>query len=326
MVLSSKNVAMGNLPRALIVAIALAISASAWAQTFPVRPVKLIVPFPAGGATDAVLRALATASEKHLGQPIIVENRPGAGGTLAPMQMAATAMPDGYVISQIPQIVFRGTAQNEDFDPSRGFTFIVGLTNYTFGVVVRNDAPWTSFEELLVDAKRRSGKFTIGTSGVGTTPHLTMMQIGQLRGIDWIHVPYKGSSESLNALLGGHIDAVADGSTWSEMVNAGKLRLLVTWGAERSGNFPQVPTLRELGINIIANAPYGIAGPAGMDSAIVKKLHDAFKYGMEDDAYRLALRRFDQQPNYLDSNDYAEYAKWETVEQARIIKQLGMNK
>lgn len=317
------RVAMHNRLRIVLVAVALVSNVSARAEIFPTRPVKLIVPFPAGGATDVVLRALATASEKHLGQSIIVENRPGAGGALAPQQMAASAMPDGYVISQIPQIVFRPTSDAPNFDPTKNFTFIVGLTNYTFGVVVRSDARWSSFTEFLADAKSRAGKITIGTSGINTTPHLTMMQIAQSQGAEWTHVPFRGSAESLNAILGGHIDAMADGSTWSEMVNAGKLRLLVTWGAQRSANWSQVPTLKELGINIVANAPYGIAGPAGMQPTVVKKLHDAFKSGMSDSSYLQTLQKFGQQPNYLSSADYSEYAKWETVEQARTMKELG---
>jgi tripartite-type tricarboxylate transporter receptor subunit TctC len=310
-----------------IVAVSLATNGHAWSQTFPTRPVKLIVPFPAGGATDVVVRALAQASEKHLGQTIIVENRPGAGGALAPQQMAASAMPDGYVISQIPQIVFRPAVGDiSNFDPLKKFTFIMGLTSYTFGVVVRSDAPWTDFAELLADAKMRTGRITIGTSGVGTTPHLTMMQIAKSQGVDWIYVPFRGSSEALNAVLAGHIDVMADGSTWSEMVNAGKLRLLVTWGAHRSSSWSQVPTLTELGIDIVANAPYGIAGPAGMDPTTVKKLHDAFKNGMEDSNYLLTLRRLDQQSNYLNSNDYAEYAKRETASQTELMKRLGLSK
>src|SRR5881227_489803 len=123
------------------------------AQSFPVRPVTLIVPWPAGGTTDVGMRALATATEKHLGQSIVVENRPGGSGTLGPAQMAATAKPDGYTVAQIPITVFRFPFMTKTtFDPAKDFTYIVGVSGYTFGVVVGADAPWKAFPELLADA------------------------------------------------------------------------------------------------------------------------------------------------------------------------------
>src|SRR6516165_9418737 len=119
------------------------------AQAYPTRPVTLIVPFPAGGTTDVALRALATASEKHLGQSIVIENRTGASGTLGPAQMAASSKPDGYIISQLPITVFRlPFISRTSFDPTKDFTFIIGVTGYTFGVVVRSDAPWKTFQDL----------------------------------------------------------------------------------------------------------------------------------------------------------------------------------
>ena len=123
---------------------------AAQAQTFPARPVTLIVPWPAGGTTDVSLRALATATEKHLGQSIVIENRGGAAGTLGPAQMAANAKADGYTISQIPITVFRlPFMAKTTFDPTKDFTYIIGLTGYNFGVVVRSDAPWKTFQEFL---------------------------------------------------------------------------------------------------------------------------------------------------------------------------------
>jgi tripartite-type tricarboxylate transporter receptor subunit TctC len=245
-------------------------AAPASAGTFPAEPVTLVVPWPAGGTTDIAVRALAAATARYLGQAIVIENRPGAGGTLAPMHMAATARPDGYTIAQIPFSVLRaGAFDRAKFDPATDLTYIIGLTGYTFGVVVKRDAPWATFEELLADAKRRPGRITYGTSGSGTTPHLTMQQIAEGRGIDWVHVPFKGSVDTTNALLGGYVDAVADGTSWGQLVDAGMFRLLVTWGMHRTAKWPTVPTLRETGIDIDVSAPYGLAGPKGMDPAVV---------------------------------------------------------
>ena len=190
---------------------ALAASVGAQAQNFPARPVTLIVPWPAGGSTDVGMRALASAAEKHLGQPIVVENRPGGSGTLGPGQMAATARPDGYTIAQIPITVFRFPFMTKTtFDPSTDFTYIIGVSGYTFGVVVRDDAPWKRFQDLTADAKSNPGKINYGTPGAGTSLHITMEQIARQQGIKWTHVPFKGNAESMNALLGGHIHVIAE--------------------------------------------------------------------------------------------------------------------
>ena len=312
--------------RAALAAILLAATGSfAQAQNFPNRPVTLIVPFPAGGPTDIVLRALATATEKHLGQSIVIENRGGAGGTLGPGQMAANSKPDGYTVSQLPITVFRYPFMTKTtFDPAKDFTYIIGLTGYTFGVVVRSDAPWKTFPELIAYAKANPGKLNYGTPGAGTSLHITMEQIARQQSIKWTHVPFKGNAESNTALLGGHIDVVADATGWGELVNAGKFRLLVTWGASRTRNWQDVPTLREVGIDIVSNSPFGLGGPAGLDPVVVKTLHDAFKKGMEEPSYLAAMVTLDQEPFYLSSENYRTFALQQIEEQRELVKELGL--
>ena len=302
-----------------------AVSRFAWAQNYPARPVALIVPWPAGGTTDVGLRALATATEKHLGQPIVIENRAGAAGTLGPAQMAANAKPDGYTVAQIPITVFRLPFMSKtSFDPAKDFTYIIGLTGYTFGVVVRNDAPWKTFQELLADAKANPGKINYGTPGAGTSLHITMEQIAKQQGIRWTHVPFRGSAETTTSLLGGHVHAVADSTGWAPMVNEGKFRLLVTWGASRTRNWPAAPTLKEIGIDMVSNSPYGVAGPKGMDPSVVKVLHDAFKKGLEEPSYGAAIATLDQEPFYLSSADYRDYAMRQIAEEKRMVEELGL--
>jgi tripartite-type tricarboxylate transporter receptor subunit TctC len=304
---------------------ALAASVGAQAQNFPLRPVTLIVPWPAGGSTDVGMRALASAAEKHLGQSIVVENRPGGSGTLGPGQMAATARPDGYTIAQIPITVFRFPFMTKTtFDPSTDFTYIIGVSGYTFGVVVRDDAPWKSFQDLTADAKSNPGKINYGTPGAGTSLHITMEQIARQQGIKWTHVPFKGNADSMNALLGGHIHVVADSSGWAQLVNAGRFRLLVTWGVARTKNWPDVPTLREIGIDMVSNSPFGIAGPKGMDPKIVRVLHDAFKKGLEEPSYAAAVANLDQELFYLSSEDYQNFAMRQIEEARRFITELGL--
>lgn len=297
------------------------------AQDFPTKPVTLIVPWTVGGVTDVAMRALAKATEKYLGQAFVIKNRPGASGTLGPMQMARVAAPDGYTLTQVPLRLFSVPfLQETTFDPAKDLTYIIGVTGYTFGVVVNADSPWKTFQDFLADAKRQPGKIRYGSPGFGTTPHLMMMQIERQQSIDWVHVPFNGSSQTPIALLGSQVDAIADGSSWGPMVSAGKLRLLVTFDAQRSTKWPTVPTLKEIGIDLVANAPYGVAGPKGMDPKIVKILHDAFRKGMEDPQYTAALRQLDQQPFYMSSENYHNFATHEVATQKRLIENLGLKK
>ena len=300
----------------------------AQAQTFPARPVTMIVPWPAGGSTDLAMRALAEAAQKHLGQPIVVENRAGASGTLGPAQMAATARADGYTISQIPITVFRlPFITKVTFDPEKDFTYVINLTGYTFGVVVKGDAPWKTFQEFIAFAKANPGKIKYGTPGAGTSLHIGMEQIAkQAGGVKWTHVPFKGAAETNAALLGGHVDAVADSTGWGALVNSGDFRLLVTWGPTRTKNWPQVPVLKEVGINLVANSPYGLAGPKGMDPKVVQALHDAFKKALDEPVYKTALEKFDQELFYLNTADYNKHAKEQVEEAKRLVEELGLKK
>ncbi len=294
------------------------------AQEFPARPVTVIVPFAAGGTTDIGLRALAAATEKHLRQSIVVENRTGAGGVLGPLQMATNSAPDGYTIAQVPITVFRYPfTRKTTFDPINDLSYILSLSGYTFGIVVKKDAPWATFQDFLADAKANPGKISYGTPGAGTTLHLTMEQIAKQRGIQWTHVPFRGTSDSTNALLGGHIGAVADASGWAPLVNGGQLRLLVIWTDKRSKSWPDVPTLKEAGIAMVSNSPFGLAGPKGMDPKVIKILHDAFKRGMEEPAYVETMAKIDQESFYLNTEDYNAFVRRTVPEQKQLMEELG---
>jgi tripartite-type tricarboxylate transporter receptor subunit TctC len=158
----------------------------------------------------------------------------------------------------------------------------------------------------------------------GATSHITMELIAKQLGIKWVPVPIKGGAEAINALLGGHVDAQVDSSGWGPQVNAGQLRLLVTWGAARTESWPTVPTLKETGIDMVVNSPYGIAGPKGMDANVARVLHASFKKGMEEPSFRATLAKFDQEVWYLSSEDYEKYVQREIAEQKRIVEVLGL--
>jgi tripartite-type tricarboxylate transporter receptor subunit TctC len=297
---------------------------AAWAQNFPAKPVRIIVPFAPGGANDVTSRALANAAQRHLGQPIVVENIAGGGGLIA-ANAATQAQPDGYTtVTSVLSILLAPYQRKATYDPTTDFTFIIGVTGFTFGVVVRNDAPWRTFEEFLADARANPGKINYAASGVGTIQHLMMERIAKQQGIKWVHVPFRGDPEAINALLAGNIHAVGTGTTWAPQVDAGQLRLLVTWGTNRTKNWPNVPTLRETGVNMAIDAPYGISGPRGMDPKVVRALHDAFKKGMEDRSFAATLAQLNEFPLYLNSEDYRDYALKQLAEWRRIIDELGL--
>jgi tripartite-type tricarboxylate transporter receptor subunit TctC len=295
------------------------------AQNFPTRPITLVVPQPPGGATDISIRALAAASEKHLGQTFVIENRAGVGATLGTTQMAATAKPDGYTVSATSGSIFRlPFISKTTFDPAKDLTYIIGVSGFVFGIVVRNDAPWNSLQELLADAKANPGKINYSSSGPGSNAHVAMEQIARQQGIKWTHIPYKGNAETNSALLGGHIDAVADGSGWASLVNEHKFRLLVTFGAERTKSWPAVPILREVGIDMVVDGAYGISGPRGMDPKIVTILHDAFKKGLEEPSFIAALEKLDQRVIYMSPEVYRGCARKKIEEEKRIAGELGL--
>jgi tripartite-type tricarboxylate transporter receptor subunit TctC len=294
-------------------------------QNFPTRPITLIVPFPAGGSTDAVVRALAMATERHLGQSLVIENRAGANGALAPMQMAATAAADGYTVALATRSIFRFPFMTRTtFDPATDLTYIIGISSYTFGVVVRSDAPWTTFQEFVAAAKANPGKINFGTTGAGSSQHVIMEQIARQQGITWIHVPFKGDADMLNVLLGGHIDAVAGSTTWGPLVNAGKFRLLVTFGAARTKNWPAAPILKDVGIDLDMTSPIGLVAPKGVDPRVSKILHDAFRKGFGEPSFLATLDKLDMEPWYRSGDDFHRYALDDIVEEKRIVERFGL--
>ena len=291
----------------------------------PDRPIRLIVPWPPGGSTDGQMRSIAEIAARHLGQPIVIENRPGVSGTLGALAVK-DAKPDGYTLTQMPISVFRLPQMTDrpNFDPLADFTYVIHVTGYTFGVVVRADRPWKTWQEFLAHAKANPGEVTYGTPGVGSSLHITMEQIAERQGIQWTHVPFRGGAENMQATLSGTIDCTADSTGWAPLVEAGQLRLLVVWNAQRTKRFPNVPTLRETGIDIVSASPYGFAGPNGMDPAVVKTLHDAFKAALEDPAHLAVLERYDMEPAYMNSADYAAFARRQWEEEGAMIRRLGL--
>jgi tripartite-type tricarboxylate transporter receptor subunit TctC len=315
--------------RRLLLSTAAAAVAAPWgstfAQAYPAKPITLIVPWPAGGSTDRHLRALAELASKHLGQNVIVQNQPGGGGTNGPGQMALTAKPDGYTIAQYPMGMLRiPHMQKTQWNPLTDFTFIMGITGYTFGFTVRADSPYKSFNDYIEAARKQPGKLDYGSTGQGTSPHLLMEELTENAKVQLNHIPYKGNADLTQALLGGHVMAMSDATGWDKFVDNGQMRLLVTFGEKRTKRWPDVPTAKDLGYGVVSTSPYGLVGPKGMDPAVVKTLHDAFKKAMDDPKHLEVLDQLNQDPWYRSGDDYAKWARDTYAKDKVLIERLGL--
>jgi tripartite-type tricarboxylate transporter receptor subunit TctC len=301
---------------------ALCAAQHAGAQAFPAKPITLVCPWPPGGSTDTHLRQFAAIAAKHLGQNVVVENRPGASGMLGPVAVSRMA-PDGYNLSQLPVSAYRVPhIQKVDWDPLKDFTYIIGITGYTFGVVVKADSQFKTFKELIEYARANPGKMSFGSTGTGTSPHLLMEEVGMKTGVQFLHVPFKGNADSTQALMGGHVMAQSDATGWGRHVDAGAFRLLVTFGEKRTKW--NAPTAKELGIDIVSYSPYGIVGPKGMDPKVVKILHDAFRKTLDDPEHMKVLAQLDQVYWYKSSDEYRQWAADTLKAERATIERVGL--
>jgi tripartite-type tricarboxylate transporter receptor subunit TctC len=296
--------------RTLLALAGAGLAAPALAQgKFPDRPIRLIVPWPPGGSADAQLRSMAEIAGRSLGQNIVVENRPGASGTMGAMHLATQARPDGYTISQMHLSIIRRPfiVRTPPWDPVNDFTHIIGLTGWLFGIAVKADGPIKNWADYLAYARANPGRLTYATSGIATTNHLAMEEIAAREKIDIVHVPYRASNESAVAVASGEVMSVADSSAWAPLVEGGQLRLICVWTAERSKRFPDAPTLKELGYDMVVTSPYGLSGPKGMDPGVVRVLHDALKAALFDPANARVREQFDMPLEYYDTEGYRDF-------------------
>jgi len=312
--------------RQLITAAAasLALPRLAYAQAFPNKPIRYICPWPAGGSTDAVIRAIGESAAKILGQTVIVDNKPGAGGMLGANELV-NAKPDGYTIAQFPLGMLRYPhMQKVAWDPINDFSFIIGISGYTFGFVVRADSPYKTFNEYIEAARKSPNAINYGSTGIGTSPHLLMEEVADAAKVQLTHIPFKGNADQMQALLGGHVMAASDATGWDKFVDGGQMRLLVTFGDQRTARWPNVPTAKDLGYNVVSQSPYGIVGPKGMDPAVVRTLHDAFRRAMDDPNYVKTLERYDQPTIYMSGEEYTAFGKKQFESDRVMMEKLGL--
>ncbi len=295
-------------------------------EKFPNKNITLIAPWPPGGGSDAVMRAFAESASRALGVQVVIENRPGAGGTLGATAML-NARPDGYTLTQLPLGVYRlPHMQKTPFDPVKDLTHIIGLTGYTFGIVATPDAPFKTIKDMVAYAKANPGKVEYGSTGTGTTPHLAIEEFSHKAGIVLNHIPYKGSAELMNAILSGQIRVMCGIPEYAPWVKEGKLQLLATLGRSRSKLFPDVPTVKESGWDTISESPFGIGGPKNMDPSVVRVLHDGFKKTLDDAKVLETLERYSQPVIYMNTDDYTRYAAQTFEAEKATIERLGLSK
>ena len=315
-----------TLLRSALASSVLAAPAIAQGQSdYPNRTIRLVIPWPPGASADAFLRVIAEQAGKRLGQSVVPDNKPGANASLSAVALK-DARADGYTLGQIHTGSFRAQlmAETPAYDTLKDFTYIIQLSGSVHGIVVRADSPWKTLEEFVAAAKASPGRLNYGTFGPASVQNLTMVDLQQRLGIELTHVPYRGGSELYQGLLGSQIEAVADASGWIPLVQGGQFRLLVVWGSNRMKLFPEVRTLREAGIDLEVNSPYGICGPKGMDPAVVKKIHDAMKEALYDPATQAVMEKFNMPVLYRDSAAYAAAAPVQDRIERDNLKRVGM--
>ena len=294
------------------------------AQGFPSRPVTFLCPWPAGGGGDLQMRVLAKSVGAILGEKVVVENKPGATGTLAAAGVARMK-PDGYSVAQSHDGVLRQPSITPSgYDPATDFTYIIGVSENVFGLVVKADSPWRSIQDFMEYARLNPGAVSIAVPGRGSPGHRACDSLAAAHKVKWTTVPYKGTVDSLNALMGGHVTAAAEASTWVTHVDSGRLRLLAAFGDKRLKRYPNVPTLKESGFDIVEFSPWGIVGPAGMEPAVVRALHDAIRRAMDEPEFVALLETLGQEPVYMSSDAYRKYALEAIPFQKTVVEKYGL--
>jgi tripartite-type tricarboxylate transporter receptor subunit TctC len=294
---------------------------------FPNRPIRFLIPWAPGGILDGFIRLQAELFQQNHGQPVIIENRPGARGTLAARALLSGTRPDGYTIAHHHLSVIRHPflTKQTTWDPVNDFTYIMQQTGFVFGIVVRPDSGWNTLADLWAAARARPGQLTYGTSGVATTNHLAMEELCEKEGVQMLHVPYRGATENITAMLGGQLHVIANANSWAPNVEAGQLRLLAVWTRDRLRSFPNAPTLMELGYNMVVTSPYGIAGPKGMDPEVTEFLHQAFRRTQNHERVKAYMAQHDMPDEYLGPADYTAFARERAVYEERMVRRLNLS-
>jgi tripartite-type tricarboxylate transporter receptor subunit TctC len=293
------------------------------AQAYPSKPIVLVLPFPPGGSFDPILRALGNAAAIELGQPVVLMHRPGAGGVTGTASLATLPEADGYTLAVMHNSVIRQPLMaRTSWDPLKDFTYVIGLASLSTGIAVAADAPWQTLADLLADAKARPGMLSWGNVGATSANRIHAERLARSAGVRFNMIPFKGGSEAFTALIGRHLDVYGDPG-FGAMATAGKVRLLATMTQERLQRWPNVPTLKESGFDLVVRSNIGLVAPKGLDPAITDRLHAAFRKAASDADYRRLASEFDMAPALLDPAGYRAYAEAQFVREKTMLEEIG---
>jgi tripartite-type tricarboxylate transporter receptor subunit TctC len=318
---------MRNFVRLVVLAVAAA-GALALAADYPDRAITMIVPFPPGGLADTVARPVADAMTRELGQPVVVESKPGAGGAIG-MSTAAKSKPDGYtvvmalssytVLPEADRILGRAPLyQLSDLKPIARFTADPTV------LAVRADAPWKTYAEFVADARANPGKITYGSSGNYGTMHVPMEMLAAANGIKLTHVPYTGAGPAIVGLLGGQVDALSTGpATIVQHVKGGKVRVLAHWGEARLASLPDVESLKSLGTDVDYAQWSGLFVPAATPESIVVRLRNAARAAANDERVKTTMVTAGSPIQYLDAPEFARYVDADAAKMREVVKRIG---
>lgn len=315
--------------RAFVIAFAVAasmISASS-AQTWPTRPVRLVVAFPPGGAADLLGRLIGQSLGETLGQPVVIENKGGANGNLGGEAVARSA-PDGYTLlmsSGSLVAINPHIYASMPFDPAKDIVPVASVARVPFYLVVRAENPAQDFKAFIADLKANPGKRNFGSPGIGSSPHLAAEMLKKMTGTDAVHVPYRGAAPALNDLLAGQLDFLFDPGIAIEHVKAGKLRAIAIGSPQRAPQLPNVPTLEELGLTgFDADAVFGIYAPAGTSGDIVTRLNAEVNRALGTAALADRIMTVGNIPAPMSPGEFGEKSRMDSDRFGAIIRERGI--
>lgn len=310
----------------------LLVAGPVWAEEqdfskYPSRPITCIIPFSPGGSADLALRLLSKELEKSLGQPFVVVNKPGAGGSIG-VSAVAVAKPDGLTIGQSPggaPLFVMPFVEKLPYHPVKDLRYIVQFVDLSFGVVVKADSPFKTFNDLIVAARKSPGKITYGTNAPLSISNLVMEQVAKKEKVQFTHIPFKSSPEYLAAVLGDHVTFSAGDFNYA-LLEAGQVKLLAFLSEKAPPEYAQIPTLKELGYDIPCPVFLGILGPKGLPDEIVRKLEDAFSRALKEPAVIKGLAELHLTIVYRNSKDLTEYVSRNYDAFGQMLKGMGLTK
>ena len=296
---------------------------------FPTKPIHMWVGFAAGGSTDILCRSISNIAEKILGQPIVVENKPGGGGALC-LGLLASAPSDGYTLATTSDTPFTRAPHliNVKYDSMKDFIPITRLGLQRQGIVVKSDSPFKKFQDLIEYARKNPGQLTYGSPGPGTTPHLAMEKIALQERVKFQHVPFQGDTPTMTAILGGHVMAASTGALgWMSHVKAGSLRLLLVFDPEGIDQWPDIPTFKKVGYDFEAPTAQMISTPKGVAKPIIDKLIITFSEAMMSPEYQKVAREQELlSVKPLTGSDFQKWLQAQFNMYGIFINEVGLKK